>query len=282
MPTITLKDGHTCHYFDAGSGAPVVLLHGGASAGAAWAAVKQHLLRDYRTLAPDFRGYGQSEPWRRGDALTLESDLLTVEAMLDVAGEPVHLVGHSSGAVIALRAAMRDPHRIATLSLIEPVAFHLLRQGQDQDRDRELWDEIEMFARRHIDFVGQDRDEDAAAAFVAYWAGPNVWRDLAVPMRKIIIAAMPRVAADWRLMFSALDCMDRIDEIRVPTQFFLGTATTPATKRVMTHLREALPRAEYVELDGAGHLSLHSHAAVLADHVRRFVRQVAGYHGRAA
>ena len=50
----------------------------------------------------------------------------------------------------------------------------------------------------------------------------------------------------------------------------------------MAHLRETFPRAEYVVLEGAGHLSLHSHAAVLAEHVRRFVRQLAGYHGRAA
>ncbi|MEJ2119328.1 MAG: alpha/beta fold hydrolase [Alphaproteobacteria bacterium] len=282
MPTIQTRDGHTCHYFDAGSGAPVVLLHGSASAGAAWAAVKAHLLRDHRTLAPDLRGYGQSEPWPRGEALTPETDLLAVEAMFDIAGEPVHLVGHSAGAVIALRAAIRHPKRIASLSLIEPVAFHLLRQHQDRDQDRELWAEIEMLARRHIDFVGQNRDEDAAAAFVAYWSGPHVWRDLAVPMRKIIIESMPRVAAEWRLMLDAPEIVARIGEINVPTQLFLGTHTTPATKRVMAHLRETFPRAAYVELEGAGHLSLHSHAAVLAEHVRRFVRQIAGYHGRAA
>jgi pimeloyl-ACP methyl ester carboxylesterase len=282
MPTIQTRDGHTCHYFDAGSGAPVVLLHGSASAAAAWAAVKQHLLADYRTLAPDLRGYGQSQPWPRGETLTPETDLLTVEAMLDVAGEPVHLIGHSAGAVIALRAATRHPERIASLSLIEPVAFTLLQQGKDQHRDRELWAEIEMLARRHIDFVGQGRDEDAAAAFVSYWVGPHVWRDLALPMRALIIESMPRVAAEWRLMFEAPDFVARVDEIGVPIQLFLGTHTTPATKRVMAHLRETFRQADYVELEGAGHLSLHSHAAVLAEHVRRFVRQDAGYHGRAA
>lgn len=278
MPHTETRDGQTCHYFDDGAGAPVVLLHGSASAGAAWAAVRQHLLPGHRTLAPDFRGYGQSGTWPRGETLARETDVLTVEAMFEVAGEPVHLVGHSAGAVTALSAAKRYPERIASLALIEPVAFQLLRN----DADRALWAEIEMLARRHIDFVGQDRDEDAAAAFVSYWMGPQVWRNLAAPLRQFVVAAMPRVAAEWRLMFETPDALSGIAEIRLPTLLMLGSHTTEAARRVMAHVREALPHAQAVQLDGAGHMSLHSHAAVLAGHLRRHIARHAERPGRAA
>jgi len=278
MPQTETRDGQTCHYFEAGSGAPVVFLHGSASAAAAWAAVTQHLLRDHRTLAPDFRGYGQSGVWPRGEALHPDADLDTVEAMLDLAGEPVHLVGHSYGGVVALQAAIRCPAKIASLALIEPVAFQLLRN----DQDRALWAEIEMLARRHIDFVGQGRDEDAAAAFVSYWMGPRVWRDLAATMRTFVVAAMPRVAAEWRLMFETPNAQAGIAEISLPTLLLLGSHTTEAARRVMAHAREALPHAQTVQLDGAGHMSLHSHAAVLAGHLRRHIARHAERRGRAA
>jgi pimeloyl-ACP methyl ester carboxylesterase len=139
-----------------------------------------------------------------------------------------------------------------------------------------------MLARRHIEFVGQNRDEDAAAAFIGYWTSPTVWRELAAPMRTLVVASMPRVAAEWRMLFDATDDPDWIRGTQMPTQLILGNRTTAATRRVMSHLRTALPEASYVELDGAGHMSLYSHAAVLAGHVRRLVSSVAGYRGQAA
>jgi len=278
MPHIETNDGHICHTIDVGSGAPILLLHGSAGAGAGWAAVIQHLLPENRVLAPDFRGYGQSEPWPRGASLGPEDDLASVEALFERAAEPVHLVGHSYGGAVALQAAKRHPARIASLSLIEPAAFQLLRYHEDT----ELWQEIVMLARRHIDFVDQNRDADAASAFVSYWTSPSVWRQLSVPAREMITRGMPRVAAEWRLMFETANDGAEIGEIRVPTLLLSGSRTTAAARRVVELLQTALPDTDRVQIEGAGHMSPHTHAAILADQLREHFVAVAERLGWAA
>ena len=278
MPYAAIRDCDRCHYIDVGSGPPVILLHGSASAGAAWKTVMERLLPDHRVLAPDFPGYGQSGSWKRGRTLPTEGDLPTVEAMLDIAGEPAHLVGHSYGGTVAINAAKRHPEQLASLALIEPVSFQLLSFKDEP----ETWQEIVMLARRHIDLVGVERDADAAAAFVGFWTSAGFWTRLIEPMRALVIGSMPRVAAEWQLMFDSVNDLDEIARIRTPTQLLIGSETPLAARQVMAHLTAALPHADLVTLVGAGHMSPATHAKTLAGHLRNHIAASGGQTGEAA
>lgn len=68
----------------------------------------------------DLRGHGKSQ--QPPDGYALEGSVEDLLAVVDALGveEPVHLVGHSYGASVALRAALMHPERIASLILIEP------------------------------------------------------------------------------------------------------------------------------------------------------------------
>ena len=68
----------------------------------------------------DLRGHGRSEQPARG--YTLDDSVTDLLALVDAlgVGGPVHLVGHSYGASVALRAALTHPDRLASLVLIEP------------------------------------------------------------------------------------------------------------------------------------------------------------------
>src|SRR5512147_3219033 len=76
------------------------------------------LAQRHRVLLHDLRGHGRSDRTASGyDTHTLAGDL---EALLDLAGDgPVTLVGHSYGALVALRFALRWPERVARLALVE-------------------------------------------------------------------------------------------------------------------------------------------------------------------
>jgi pimeloyl-ACP methyl ester carboxylesterase len=102
---IELADGHLA-YREAGTGAPVVLLHGGGLDHRMWTDQLTVLAADHRVLAVDARGHGWSStptgPFRHGD------DLAVLLAALDLA--PATLVGVSMGASTALDVALEYPH----------------------------------------------------------------------------------------------------------------------------------------------------------------------------
>jgi pimeloyl-ACP methyl ester carboxylesterase len=257
-------------YREAGAGEPILLLHCSSGSSGAWLPAMEHLSRGYRALAPDLLGYGRSAPWPRDAALAPEAELGVVKALLDVAGRPVHLVGHSYGGAVALNAARRFQGRVASLTLIEPVAFHLLRRADEPDG----WREVKAVAERHLALVGEGQDAAAAEAFVTYWMGPNTWQQMPDAVRDNAVRTAAKVAAEWRLMFTAEDDLETIGCIGAPTLLICGGRTRKPARRVVELLRQTLPHARHHEIGDAGHMSPLTHPAAVAEAIRRHLASI--------
>lgn len=260
------KDGDR-FYREAGAGEPIILLHCSAGSSGAWMPVIDQLGQGYRVLAPDLLGYGRSAPWPRNVPIAADQELGVIQALLDVAGRPVHLVGHSYGGTVALNAARRFPRRVASLSLIEPVAFHLLRRANEPDG----WREIAALAERHLALVGEGRDAAAAEAFITYWTGPKAWQQMSDAVRDSAIRSAVKVAAEWHHMFALEDDLDAIARIEVPTLLVCGGRTRTPARCVVEILRQALGHAHHYEIADAGHMSPLTHPAIIAEAIRRHV-----------
>jgi pimeloyl-ACP methyl ester carboxylesterase len=120
VPGITSEPIST-HYLDAGSGDPVVLLHGsgpGVSAWANWQHTIPGLAREFRVLAPDTVGYGAtSRPQDVHYSLRTWTDHIL--GFLDALGlEQVSLVGNSLGGRMSLDLAERHPDRVKRMVLM--------------------------------------------------------------------------------------------------------------------------------------------------------------------
>jgi pimeloyl-ACP methyl ester carboxylesterase len=263
------KDGRRS-YLEVGAGEPIVLLHCSAGAGSAWMPVIDRLGPGFRALAPDLLGYGRSAPWRRGVTLQPDSELAVVEALVDAIGRPVHLVGHSYGGTVAINAARRFAQQAASLTLIEPVAFHLLRRADEP----EGWREIARLAERHLTLVGAGRDAEAAEAFTTYWMGRSAWQQVPEAAREGIVRTMPKVAAEWQLMFAVEDDLETVAQIDAPTLLICGGRTRAPARRVVEVLRSALPHARHLEIADAGHMSPVTHPAAVADAIRGQVASI--------
>jgi len=107
---------------DGGTGGlPVVLAHSLAGNSTHWAAQLEHLRRDRRAVAFDFRGHGRSEPPKDGD-YRIAAMTGDVAAVVDTLGlDRFVLVGHSMGGGVALEYAGAHPDRVAGLVLVDPI-----------------------------------------------------------------------------------------------------------------------------------------------------------------
>lgn len=111
--------GASVHYREGGDGAPVVLVHGWLESSWCWTRVVDHLVAQYRVYAVDLVGFGQSTPPPEESPFDIESNSKVVEAVIrQRIGEPVHLVGHSMGGMIAVLLATRCPELVKSVSLV--------------------------------------------------------------------------------------------------------------------------------------------------------------------
>lgn len=125
MQTFTSSTGAAISYAVAGSGPPLVLVHGGFSDhDTNWAFVAPALRTRFRVYAIARRGRGVTEATR---GHSLEDEARDVADLLVRIGQPVYLVGHSYGAHCALLAAASQPDRVAKLVLYEPAWPHVVR-----------------------------------------------------------------------------------------------------------------------------------------------------------
>src|SRR6185436_7670595 len=106
------------------------------------------------------------------------------------AGERFHLVGHSYGGAIALKAALGLQPRLASLVLYEPVLFSvLLADAPESAAAREIVS-LRDDAIGHID---RHDPEAAARSFIEYWMGEGAWQATPQARRPALAAAMRAV-----------------------------------------------------------------------------------------
>lgn len=129
-------EGRTLHYLAAGSGRPLMFVHGSDGSARQWRHHCQHVDRTRRVMAYDLIGCGANRPvpippefgaTRQAEAkLFSYEDAAALLAAVEHVGAPADVVAHSVGGVGAILAALARPAAIRTLTLFEPVLFSLL------------------------------------------------------------------------------------------------------------------------------------------------------------
>lgn len=104
-------DGVRLHYAEAGSGPPLVLLHGFPQNWYMWRDLIPTLAKHYRVIAPDTRGAGWSEAPRDGYGKEQLAD--EVAKLMDAVGAPrARVMGHDWGGFIGFMLALRHPDKV--------------------------------------------------------------------------------------------------------------------------------------------------------------------------
>ena len=121
----------------AGTGPPLLLLHGYPQTYVMWHKIAPRLAEDFTVVAPDLRGYGDSSKPEGGlghinySKRAMAQD--QVEVMSKLGYEEFYVVGHDRGARVAHRMALDHPHRVKKLVLLDIAPTHKMYTTADKD-----------------------------------------------------------------------------------------------------------------------------------------------------
>jgi pimeloyl-ACP methyl ester carboxylesterase len=260
MPSVTLPGGGKLAYREAGSGPPLILVHGSPGDGRAWSRVASRLTDRYRILMPDMPGYGGSDPVTPSAPGQTAAMGAAIGALIESCGEPVRLGGHSYGGNVALHAAISHAGLVRSLVLFEPVFFRALHLAGDT----EMLEPASRFLTAYADRV-TGGEPAAVSEMVDYWFGRDAFARLPAPVQGLLVAAAPNNGADVRASFADQTTSEQLAAWARPVMVAYGGASPPVASAIARALVDLMPLAQLHCLPGAGHGMLDSHPDAVAD-----------------
>ncbi len=268
------KDSHghsvQLYYEDAGSGSPVVLIHGWPVTQAMWEYQVPALVEaGHRVVSYDRRGFGRSsKPWNGYDYDTMADDLKAVLDTLDL--DNVTLVGFSmGGGEVARYMARHGGARVAKVAFVSSVTPYLVKAADNPDGvDASVFDGM-------IENLQKDRP-----AFLANFAksffgvstlSHPVSQDALDWTQGLALQASPKATLQCVHAFAETDFRDDLRGIAVPALVIHGKSDkTVPLEASGERAAKLLPHGELVTYDGAPHGLYLTHANQLNVDLVRF------------
>lgn len=256
------------YFREAGAGTSVVCIHSSASSSGQWRALMERLAHRFRVIAVDLYGSGKTAAWPQDQPMHLDDELALLSSVFRAAGDRFHLIGHSFGGAIALKAALADPGRLISLVLYEPVLFSVLMADAPQSAPaREI-----LAVRDDTNRLVDEGNLDASAQrFIDYWMGEGTWAATPEPRRPVLAAAMRAVKPEWHAAFYEPTPLRAFAAIDVSTLFLTGTKSKASARAVARLLTAVLPRVRVEEIEGVGHMAPLTHPDRVNPLIERFL-----------
>lgn len=266
MPLVS-KGRLTVDYTEQGQGEPVVLVHSSVSGNRQWRALGDALADRYRVLAINLFGYGDTTAWPGNTSQSLYAQASLIFALPGVADGPLHLVGHSFGASVALKTALLLDRQVKKLVLIEPNPFSMLRQQGRIDAFLES-----RALRDHVKCFGSLGDwEQVAERFADYWLGQGAWAAMPEKRRAAFAAALPPNFYEWDAVMNEETTLEQWKSVAADTLVLSDPRTRRPIREIVEIFAAACPHWTFQPLDGAGHMAALERPELVNPLVRQFL-----------
>ena len=266
---------------------PLVLVHGWMDVAASYQFVVDALSHDHYVIAPDWRGYGQTDSGGV-DNFWFPDYLADLDFLLDhySPNQPVNLVGHSMGGNVVMLYSGVRPERIRRLVNLEGFGMPASTPDQAPERYAKWMDELKKLHAGEMDLRPYDAasgvarrlmktnprlSADKADWLSRHWAHENdkgQWTILGEPAHKLSNANLYRVEevmalyARLSMPVLAVEASDNSLDFWWKGKFTLD----------QYHERlKAVPQVEIARIEDAGHMMHHDQPEVLAALIERFI-----------
>ena len=239
------------HYLEAGSGSPVVLLHGWPTSSFLWRNIMPAMAAHNRVIAPDLPGFGRSsKPLDRKYTFRFYADVL--DGLLSQLGvEDTGLVVHDLGGPVGLFWATANPDRISRLGILNTLVYPDMSWA------------VKLFMMALILPGVRDLLTSPWGLRAAMRIGIRDRRRLTEECLAGVTAPFPDAPARAALIQTATNLAPkgfaliagRLRNLRCPVRIIYGTQDRilPDIARTVGRLLEDLPQAEVTALEGCGH-----------------------------
>jgi pimeloyl-ACP methyl ester carboxylesterase len=263
MPTVRANDIDIA-YSDQGSGdVPIVLLHGFPLDKRMWEQQAQALSGEFRVIAPDLRGHGESQATPGPYTMELLADDLN--AFLDALGVgQVVLGGFSMGGYAAFAFYRKYPERVASLMLLDT------RPQPDSEE-----------AKGGRETMAQLAESEGAGPIAERLVPRLLCADTVANRQDVVdcVTAMitecpvEGIAGDLRGMALRGDSSDLLPDIGVPTLLVVGDQDVITPPAESQNMASVIPNATLVEVSGAGHISNLENSDAFTGAIHDFLHQ---------
>lgn len=238
------------HVRDEGAGVPVLLVHGFPLDHTMWDAQIAALGAACRVIAPDLRGYGQTDLGAAGDPpkVTMQQYADDLAALLDALGvdEPVVYAGFSMGGYIGWQFVKHHRGRLRALALVDT------RAADDADDARKM--RLKMAG--HVQEWGADKVAEAMIPKLFAESSIEAVHPMVARTREVIGATNPQaIAAAQRGMAERPDSTPDLPGIDVPVMAIVGAEDQLSKPEEVRSVVHAIPNAGMVTIPAAGHMA---------------------------
>lgn len=276
---VRARDGVRLHYRRAGRGPGMVLLHGWPQTGHMWRKVMPALAERFTVVAPDLRGYGDSDRPASGyDKRTMAADVADLIGALDLG--PVVLVGHDRGGRVAHRFALDHPSLLTHLVLLDIAPTYDLFERMDQRGARARWHWLFHLVPDLPEALTAGREDIYLRYMYAAWAyNPAALEEEAVQEYVRCFrqpGAMRAGFEDYRAggtIDLEQDAADRDRKVRAPTLVLWGeSGRTPQASDMLAVWKPRCERVDGRSIEACGHFLPEEQPQAVIEAITAFVR----------
>jgi pimeloyl-ACP methyl ester carboxylesterase len=239
-------------YSDEGTGNAVILIHGGASNNRQWKTLAGELRHQFRVIAPNMHGAGNTPAWDGQNPYSLADAAALIERLCESISGNVSLVGHSVGGAWAMKAAARLGSRVDKLVLLEAAPYDLLRQAGCHA----LYGE----AKELYEFVCNGSERGAWSAiterFLDTFVGKGAWDKLNDERRTRAAELMRQNRAQWDSLMNDRTTLIEWSSHLPKQTLFISAADTWQPLRELTNLfMKGCPHWTFTQVPEGGHMA---------------------------
>lgn len=262
------------NYIDTSAGMPIVFVHGG--------------MEDYRTWVPQIDSFSKkfrvidysrrfnypnqnANEIKNFSAQTEASDLAQLIIQLKL--PPVHLVGHSFGAIIALTLAIQYPQLVQSLTLSEPPIISWL---PDLFGGKKLYNDFYNNLWKPVKHDFEQGDTAAVMRHtIIYFYGSDISKEIPAEDWKQLIANL----AEWRAIaystnaFPAVSKQD-VQNLKMPVLLLSAGQTMAVLKLTNAELKRLLPNAQNFQLAEGTHDYWVTNPKQMGDALMNFLQSI--------